>query len=101
MNTKKNTYTRKGWVIRIVDGRGNLHFPIPARDINTKFDIDRQDAYYNDIVPFIMVYGTKDIAKSYVPYVRKAAEEKARSCYLTKPSLPLKVEVVRYNLTIG
>ena len=68
---------------------------------HTKFDIDRQDAYYNDIVPFIMVYGTKEIAKSYVPSVRKAAEEKARSCDLTKPSLPLKVEVVRYNLTIG
>ena len=90
---------RKGWIIRVVDRMGMVHFPI--FEGGTVKDIERQDDYYNDVVPYLRIFGTKDIAKSYVDGVRKVALAKGYSAYLTKPTLPIKVDVVRYFRKIG
>lgn len=90
---------RKGWVIRVVDSMGMVHFPM-FEGYNVK-DIERQDDYYNDVVPHLRIFGTKDIAKSYVDGVRMVALAKGYSAYLTRPILPIKVDVVRYFRKIG
>ena len=92
---------RKGWVIRITDSKGVVHFPM-FNGVNVDVvDVERQDDYYNDVVPYLRIFGTKDIAKSYVDGVRKAALAKAATTYLTRPTLPIKVDVVRYFRKIG
>ena len=92
---------RKGWVIRVVDRMGMVHFPMFNGCNVDVVDVERQDDYYNDVIPHLRIFGTKDIAKSYVDGVRKAALAKAATTYLTRPILPIKVDVVRYFRKIG
>lgn len=93
--------TRKGWVVRVVDRNGMVHFPMFNGCNVDVVDIEQQDDYYNDVIPNLRIFGTKDIAKSYVDVVRKAALAKAATTYLTRPVLPIKVEVVRFFRQIG
>lgn len=92
---------RKGWVIRVVDRMGRVHFPIFKECNVDVVDVARQDDYYNDVTPYLRIFGTKDVAKSYVDGVRKAALAKAATTYLTRPILPIKVEAVRFYRKIG
>ena len=92
---------RKGWVVRVVDSMGMVHFPMFNGCNMDVIDIERQDDYYNDVIPHLRIFGTKNIAKSYVDGVRKAALAKAYSLYLTRPILPIKVETVRFYRKIG
>lgn len=91
--------TRKGWVVRITDAKGCVHFPI-FKDMNN-IEIERQDDYYNDVIPLTTVFGTKEIAKSRVDGVRSAALAQAATTYLTRPTLPIRVDVVRFFRQIG
>ena len=92
---------RKGWVIRVVDRMGMVYFPMFNGCNVDVIDIERQDDYYNDVIPHLRIFGTKDIAKSYVDGVRKAALAKAATLYLTRPILPIRVEIVRFYRKIG
>ena len=96
---KAKPMVRKGWVVRITDANGIVYFPI-FKDLGN-VDIERQDDYYNDVIPHTTIFGLKDVAKSRVKGVRKAAIDKAASTYLTRPTLPIKVEVVRFFRQIG
>lgn len=91
--------TRKGWVVRITDAKGAVYFPI-FQDMG-HVDVERHDELYDDVIPFTTVFGTKEIAKSRVDGVRSAALAKAATTYLTRPTLPIRVDVVRFFRQIG
>lgn len=91
--------TRKGWVVRITDAKGAVYFPI-FKDMG-HVDVERHDDMYDDVIPFTTVFGTKEIAKSRIPDVRKAALSRVRSTFLVRPTLPIKVEAVRFFRQIG
>lgn len=91
--------TRKGWVVRITDAKGAVYFPI-FQDMG-HVDVERHDELYYDVISFTTVFGTKEIAKSRIPDVRKAALSRVRSTFLVRPTLPIKVEAVRFFRQIG
>lgn len=93
MNRKTNKIVRKGWVLKATDKEGY-----------TFFEAGRQDDVYNDLIPNLTVYSTKKDAVSWKPFFRNHLLKEAANTSplaLTKPILPIKVEVVPYNLTIG
>lgn len=96
---KSKPMIRKGWVVRITDANGIVHFPI-FKDMGN-VDVVRHDDVYDDVIPFTTVFGTKEIAKSRIADVRKAALSRVRSTFLVRPTLPIKVEVVRFFRQIG
>lgn len=104
MKTKKKAQKsqpmiRKGWVVRITDAKGAVYFPI-FKDMG-HVDVERHDNLYDDVIPFTTVFGTKEIAKSRIPDVRNAALSRVRSTFLARPTLPIKVEAVRFFRQIG
>lgn len=104
MNRKTNKIVRKGWVLRATDKEGYTFFRYELRGAYNTYEAGRQDDEYNDLIPDLAVYNTKDAALSWKSTFRDQLLKEAANTSplaLTKPILPIKVEVVPYNLTIG
>ena len=96
-----NSIVRKGWVLKATDKKGTTFF-YKVHGAYDKYGVGEQNDEYNDLIPDLPVYRTREIAESWKRRFKdELLPEAAIPHLITKPVFPVKIEVVPYKLSIG
>lgn len=102
MNSKNTNIVRKGWVLKATDKKGTTFFFYKVYGTYDRYGVGEQDDEYNDLIPALPVYRTREIAESWKRRFKDELLKQANIPHLiTKPVFPVKIEAVPYKLTIG